>query len=39
VLQLDVGLLNAGGKKCGELQNRVTNVTQETRDSGEVILV
>lgn len=39
VLQLDVGLLMAGAKERGELENRVTKLMQETRDSGDVILM
>jgi ATP-dependent Clp protease ATP-binding subunit ClpA len=39
VLQLDVGLLKAGAKECRELENRVTKIMQETRDSGGVTLV
>jgi ATP-dependent Clp protease ATP-binding subunit ClpC len=39
VLQLDVGLLMAGAKERGELENRVTKLMQETRDSGDVILL
>ncbi|WIA36448.1 hypothetical protein OEZ86_007755 [Tetradesmus obliquus] len=39
VLQLDVGLLMAGAKERGELENRVTRLIQECRDSGDVILM
>lgn len=39
VMQLDVGLLMAGAKERGELENRVTKLMQETRDSGDVILM
>jgi ATP-dependent Clp protease ATP-binding subunit ClpC len=39
VLQLDVGLLMAGAKERGELENRVTRLIQETKDSGDVILM
>eukprot|EP00878_Enallax_costatus_P009482 GHUV01009908.1.p1 GENE.GHUV01009908.1~~GHUV01009908.1.p1 ORF type:complete len:746 (+),score=207.39 GHUV01009908.1:200-2437(+) len=39
VLQLDVGLLMAGAKERGELENRVTRLIQECRDGGDVILM
>lgn len=39
VLQLDVGLLMAGAKERGELENRVTRLVAEARDSGDVILM
>lgn len=39
VLQLDVGLLMAGAKERGELENRVTRLIQECRDGRDVILM
>jgi ATP-dependent Clp protease ATP-binding subunit ClpC len=37
--QLDVGLLMAGAKERGELENRVTRLLQESREAGDVILM
>ena len=34
-----VGLLIAGAKERGELENRVTKLLAETRDDGDVILM
>jgi ATP-dependent Clp protease ATP-binding subunit ClpC len=34
-----VGLLIAGAKERGELENRVTRLMQETRDAGDVVLM
>ncbi|KIY97633.1 putative ATP-dependent Clp protease ATP-binding subunit [Monoraphidium neglectum] len=39
IMQLDVGLLIAGAKERGELENRVTRLMQETRDAGDVVLM
>ena len=39
VMQLDVGLMIAGAKERGELENRVTRLMQEIRDSGDVVLM
>lgn len=39
VLQLDVGLMIAGAKERGELENRVTKMIAEIRDSGDVVLM
>jgi len=39
VLQLDVGLMIAGAKERGELENRVTRMLAECRESGDVILM
>lgn len=39
VMQLDVGLIIAGAKERGELENRVTKLIQEVKDSGNVILM
>eukprot|EP00879_Flechtneria_rotunda_P003032 GHRR01003252.1.p1 GENE.GHRR01003252.1~~GHRR01003252.1.p1 ORF type:complete len:659 (+),score=207.75 GHRR01003252.1:506-2482(+) len=38
-MQLDVGLLMAGAKERGELENRVTRLIQGARDNGNVILM
>jgi ATP-dependent Clp protease ATP-binding subunit ClpC len=34
-----VGLLMAGAKERGELENRVTRLVAEARDGGDVILM
>mmetsp|Transcript_9627 Transcript_9627/g.24649 ORF Transcript_9627/g.24649 Transcript_9627/m.24649 type:complete len:952 (-) Transcript_9627:80-2935(-) len=39
IMSLDVGLLMAGAKERGELENRVTKLIQEITDSGNVILL
>lgn len=39
VLQLDVGLLVAGAKERGELENRVTRLLAEARECGNVVLM
>lgn len=39
VMQLDVGLMIAGAKERGELENRVTRLMAEVRDSGDVVLM
>ncbi|KAJ3697186.1 hypothetical protein LUZ61_000891 [Rhynchospora tenuis] len=38
IMSLDVGLLMAGAKERGELENRVTSLISEVRKSGDVIL-
>jgi len=39
IMSLDVGLLMAGAKERGELENRVTKLLQEITESGKVILL
>ncbi|CAM6088346.1 unnamed protein product [Calypogeia fissa] len=39
VMSLDMGLLLAGAKERGELETRVTNLVEETRTAGNVILM
>ncbi|KAI8465710.1 MAG: ClpD chaperone, Hsp100 family [Monoraphidium minutum] len=39
ILQLDVGLLIAGAKERGELENRVTRLVAEAREAGDVVLM
>jgi len=39
ILQLDVGQLMAGAKERGELENRVTQLVQEAKDAGNVVLM
>ncbi|GBF97872.1 hypothetical protein Rsub_10227, partial [Raphidocelis subcapitata] len=39
VMQLDVGLLIAGAKERGELENRVTRLIAEAREDGNVVLM
>ncbi|KAG6551592.1 hypothetical protein Mapa_006669 [Marchantia paleacea] len=39
VMSLDMGLLLAGAKERGELETRVTNLVEETRTAGNVILL
>mmetsp|Transcript_10026 Transcript_10026/g.21446 ORF Transcript_10026/g.21446 Transcript_10026/m.21446 type:complete len:958 (+) Transcript_10026:149-3022(+) len=39
IMQLDVGLIIAGAKERGELENRVTKLIGEVKDSGNVILM
>ncbi|CAK9874897.1 unnamed protein product [Sphagnum jensenii] len=39
VMSLDMGLLLAGAKERGELESRVTNLIEETRSAGNVILL
>jgi hypothetical protein len=34
-----VGLLIAGAKERGELENRVTRLVQEAKDAGDVVLM
>jgi ATP-dependent Clp protease ATP-binding subunit ClpC len=38
-MSLDMGLLIAGAKERGELETRVTNLVEETKSSGDVILM
>ena len=39
LLQLDVGLMIAGAKERGELENRVTKLIAEMQRAGDVILM
>uniref|UniRef100_A0A7S0WMJ2 Clp R domain-containing protein n=1 Tax=Chlamydomonas leiostraca TaxID=1034604 RepID=A0A7S0WMJ2_9CHLO len=39
ILQLDVGLIIAGAKERGELENRVTKMISEIREAGNVVLM
>ncbi len=39
VLQLDVGLMIAGAKERGELENRVTKLINECAESSDVVLM
>ena len=39
IMSLDVGLLMAGAKERGELENRVTKLLQEITESGKVVLL
>jgi ATP-dependent Clp protease ATP-binding subunit ClpC len=39
IMSLDVGLLMAGAKERGELENRVTKLIEEVTESGKVILL
>jgi len=39
IMSLDVGLLMAGAKERGELENRVTKLIQEITESGKIVLL
>lgn len=39
IMSLDVGLLMAGAKERGELENRVTKLLQEVTESGKIVLL
>lgn len=39
ILSLDVGLMVAGAKERGELENRVTKLIAECREDGDIILM